>query len=297
LEAAGGAADYFNPLALRRIVFRDHRKMLVVDDKRAIVGGFNIAPEYEGDGVERGWRDLGIELDGAVARGLAASFDVLWEYRDFRHPRGIRLRLSRLKRLLRESGSPGVLATGPGLGRNVFRTSLIRGLRVAQDVRITAAYFVPGFGLRRALAQVVRRGGRVQLLLAGKSDVPLTQAAGRRFYRSLLAAGIEIAEYTPQILHTKLAILDDTVFVGSSNLDARSLDINYEIMVRLPDPDLAVAGREIFEADWSRARKIDRHAWRRSRTWVDRWTGAVAWFLLTRVDPWLARRQLRRLTS
>jgi cardiolipin synthase A/B len=296
LQAAGGAADFFNPLSLRRIVFRDHRKLLVVDEERAIVGGFNIAPEYEGDGVVRGWRDLGIELDGAVARGLAASFDVLWEYRDFRHPRGFRLRLSRLKRLLRECGSPEVLATGPGLGRNVFRASLIRSLRVAHEVRITAAYFVPGFRLRRALAQVVRRGGRVQLLLAGKSDVPLTQAAGRTFYRFLLAAGIEIAEYTPQILHTKLAIVDDAVFVGSSNLDARSLEINYEIMVRLPDPDLTAAGRRIFEADWARARRINRQEWHRSRSWVDRWTGTAAWFLLTKVDPWLARRQLRRLT-
>ena len=159
-----------------------------------------------------------------------------------------------------------------------------------------AAYFVPGFRLRRALARVARRGGRVQLLLAGKSDVALAQAAGRRFYRPLLRAGIEIAEYMPQILHAKLAIVDDTVFAGSSNLDARSLGINYEIMVRLENPDLAAEGGALFAADWARARRITREEWRRSRSWIDRWTGAVAWFLLTKVDPWLARRQLRGLT-
>jgi cardiolipin synthase len=296
LRAAGGEARAFNPLSLRRIVFRNHRKLLVVDERCAVVGGFNIAPEYEGDGVERGWRDLGLALEGPAVQCLAATFDVMWDHCDFRHPRGFRLRLSRLKRLLRDRGSTEVIATSPGMGRNLFRTSLIRSLRTAREVRIAAAYFVPGFRLRRALMRVVRRGGRVQLLLAGKSDVPLAQAAGRTFYRALLRAGVEIAEYAPQILHAKLALVDDTVYVGSSNLDARSLGINYEIMVRLNSPALAAAGRTLFAGDWARARRINREEWRRARRWIDRWTGTVAWFLLTKVDPWLARRQLRRLT-
>jgi cardiolipin synthase len=296
LRTAGGEARFFNPLTLHRIVFRDHRKLLVVDESHAVVGGFNIAPEYEGDGVERGWRDLGLALEGAAARCLAASFDVMWDHCEFRHPRGFRLRLSRLRRLLRERGSAEVIATGPGLGRNLFRISLMRSLRTAKEVCIAAAYFVPGFRLRRALMRVARRGGRVQLLLAGKSDVALAQAAGRTFYRALLRAGVEIAEYKPQILHAKLAIVDDTVFVGSSNLDARSLGINYEIMVRLADPALAAEGRALFAADWARARRITREEWRRTRRWIDRWTGTLAWFLLTKVDPWLARRQLRRLS-
>ena len=296
LRAAGGETRFFNPLNLRRIVFRDHRKLLVVDEEHAVVGGFNIAPEYAGDGVERGWRDLGLALEGDAARCLAASFDVMWDHCEFRHPRGFRLRLSRLRRLLRERGSAEVIATGPGLGRNEFRSALMRSLRTAREVSIAAAYFVPGFRLRRALARVARRGGRVQLLLAGRSDVALAQAAGRLFYAALLRAGVEIAEYQPQILHAKLALVDDTVFVGSSNLDARSLGINYEVMVRLTEPALAKEGRAIFAADWARARRITRREWRRARGWLERWAGTVAWFLLTKVDPWLARRQLRRLT-
>src|SRR5512146_2729917 len=65
LRAAGGEAAFFNPLALRRIAIRDHRKLLVADERLAFLGGFNIAPEYEGDGVTRGWRDLGVALEGA----------------------------------------------------------------------------------------------------------------------------------------------------------------------------------------------------------------------------------------
>jgi cardiolipin synthase len=296
LRAAGGEAGFFNPLALRRIVIRDHRKLLVIDEHLAFLGGFNIAPEYEGDGVRRGWRDLGVTLEGPPARCLASSFDVMWEHREFRHPRGLRLRSSRFLRMLRACGSPEVMTTGPGLGRNAFHHSLLRSLRAAQEVRIIAAYFLPSLRLRRALARVVRRGGRVRLLLAGRSDVALAQAAGRVFYSGLLRAGMEIAEYQPQILHAKLALVDDVVFAGSANLDVRSLGINYEIMVRLADPAFTAQGRALFEADWARSRLIRRAEWRRARTLADKWAGLAAKFLLTKVDPWLARRQLRRLS-
>jgi cardiolipin synthase len=136
----------------------------------------------------------------------------------------------------------------------------------------------------------------VQLILAGKSDVGLAQAAGRSLYRPLLRAGVEIFEYQPQILHAKLAIVDDAVFVGSANLDARSLGINYELMVRLVDPALAAQGRALFAADRARSVPISLAAWRQSQTWATRWRGIVARFVLTKIDPWLARRQLGRLT-
>jgi cardiolipin synthase len=296
LEAAGGEAGVFNPLALDRLVIRNHRKLLVVDDDLAFVGGFNIAPEYVGDGVTRGWRDLGLTLSGPMVRCLAASFDVMWSHRGFLHPRGIRLRQSRLRHRLKDSGSADVMATGPGIGRNRFRLALRHALQKAREVRIVSSYFLPGFRLRRALQRVARRGGRVQLILAGKSDVGLAQAAGRALYWPLLRAGVEIFEYQPQILHAKLAIVDNAVFVGSANLDARSLGINYELMVRIVDPALAEQGRALFAADQAHSRPITLAAWRQSQTWATRWHGIVARFLLTKIDPWLARRQLRRLT-
>lgn len=296
LQAAGGMVGIFNPLTLARMAIRNHRKLLVVDEHTAFVGGFNIAPEYVGDGVQSGWRDFGLALTGPVARGLAVSFDIMWVHRDFQHPHGIRLRLSRLKRRLRDCGDTEVLATGPGVGRNRFHTALLHDLRRARDVRIVAAYFLPGFRLRLFLQRAARRGGTVQLILAGRSDVALAQAAGRALYPPLLRAGVSIAEYQPQILHAKLAIVDDAVFVGSSNLDARSLGINYELMVRIVDPVLAAQGRALFAADREHSRIIERKTWAQSRTWAERWREAVANFLLTKIDPWLARRQLSRLT-
>ncbi len=291
VRAAGGDVRVFNPLSLRRLAIRDHRKLLLLDDNVAFVGGFNIASEYDGDGVAHGWCDFGLELRGAAAMGLGASFDVLFRHHQFRHPKLGRWRRTPLRLALLAHAPELVLATGPGLGRNVFHRRLLHDLGRAQDVEIVSAYFVPGYRLRRALRMVVKRGGTVRLLLAGRTDVPLAQRAARAFYGGLLRAGVQIDEYQPQVLHAKLAIVDDAVFVGSSNLDARSLGINYEVMVRIENSSLAAEGRALIVAACQHATPVRR----RSRSLLQRLRESWARFLLTRVDPWLARRQLRRL--
>ena len=95
---------------------------------------------------------------------------------------------------------------------------------------------------------------RLRLLLAGKSDGRLRQLASRSLYRRRLNKGIEIGEYQPQVLHAKLIVVDDIVFGGSSNLDPRSLRINFEIMLRIHDAALAATVRVQFEADLAQAR-------------------------------------------
>jgi len=172
LEAAGGEAGVFNPLTLDRLVIRNHRKLLVVDDETAFVGGFNVAPEYVGDGVTRGWRDLGVALAGPMVRCLAASFDAMWGLSRISASAAASACASRdWRRRLRDSGSADVMATGPGIGRNAFRLALRRALQTARDVRIVSSYFLPVFACGGRFQRVARRGGRVQLILAGKSDV------------------------------------------------------------------------------------------------------------------------------
>lgn len=296
LRAAGGDVRLFNPFTWQLFALRNHRKLLLIDDQRAFIGGFNIADEYGGDGVTRGWRDLGWELRRSDAVGqLAAAFDTTFRAYDQRHRllQRIRRRLS----LPRPANARGpVLLSGPRLRRNPFRVSLRQALRDARRVQIISGYFVPTLRLRRALRRVARRGGLVELLLAGKSDVPIAQRAGRASYDSLLRAGVRIYEYQPQILHAKLAIVDDAVFAGSANLDIRSFGINYELMVRIDDASLAAEARALFAADQRHAVEITRQAWRASQNWLARLRGHWARFLFTKVDPWLARQQLRSLS-
>ena len=105
----------------------------------------------------------------------------------------------------------------------------------------------------------------MKLILAGKSDVALSQLAGRSLYQRLLKAGAHLHEYQPQILHAKLLILGDAVYVGSANPDPRSLSINYEVMVRFTNPQMATEASEIFNAALEHSAPIDPVTWKRSR--------------------------------
>ena len=296
LVAAGGEAHWFNPITLNRISFRNHRKMLVCDDAVAFVGGFNIAKEYLGDGVSAGWCDVGLRLTGPLVAKLAAAFDESFARAEFKHKRFARLRRSDAKQD-KKTFEGDLLLSGPGRGRNPFQQTLHEDLQNAKYVQIIAAYFLPSNRLRRDLKRVARKGGKVQLILAGKSDVYVSQLAGRSLYRRLLRAGVEIYEYQPQILHAKLIIVDGVVYAGSSNLDPRSFYINYELMLRLTDEKLVAGAREIFRQRQAYCRKIEFEAWRKSTTWWGRFKRRWAYFLLVRVDPVLARWQYRRMPN
>ena len=294
LERAGGQVRQFNPVALRRVWIRNHRKLLVCDERIAFIGGFNIALEYEGDGVTRGWRDIGLRLEGPLAAQLAESFEDMFVRADFRHKFFPRLRRLGAKKIV-ERDEGRILFSGPGRGQNPIKRALCDDLAGARDVKIIVGYFLPTRRLRRALARVVRRGGRVQLILAGKSDVPLSQLAARSLYRRLLNRGIEIFEYQPQILHAKLVMIDDAVYAGSANLDQRSLQINYELMFRSRNPQLAAQAREIFAENLKNCRRIEPELWRKSRSFLERIKQQLAYWLLVRIDPWIARLQWRSL--
>lgn len=188
-----------------------------------------------------------------------------------------------------------ILFSGPGRGQSPLKRTLRRDLAVANSVQIMVAYFLPSWRLRRDLMRVVRRGGRVQLILAGKSDVLLSKLAAESLYRRLLRAGVEIYEYQPQILHAKLFIVEDAVYNGSCNLDTRSLQINYELMIRFEGGEVVNEARKIFTDTLERCRRVTWEEWRKSRTFWQKLKQRWAYFLLDRIDPYVARRQWRGL--
>jgi cardiolipin synthase len=294
LRAVGGEARVFNPLALKRVAIRNHRKVLVCDERVAFVGGFNISKEYEGDGVTRGWRDLGLSVEGPLVLELATSFDAMFGLADFQHKRMVRLSRAKHKQTI-ASANEQLLLGGPGRGFNPIRRALYQDLARAKDVRIIEAYFLPTWRIRRSLTRIARRGGSAQLILAGKSDVVLSQLAGRSMYRRLLKSGVVIHEYEPQVLHAKLLIMDDTVYVGSANLDPRSLSINYELMIRFANSRIAGEAREMFADTLQHCRRIELEAWKRSRSFWTRLKERWAYFILARVDPHVARWQWKSL--
>ena len=283
----GGQFRWFNPLETGRVAVRDHRKILVCDHETAFIGGLNVADEYMGDGVASGWRDLGLQIGGSVARQLAAAFDEM-----FRAAHAVPGFLPQLRRSDRQRSvsTPGgiLLLSAPGRQQNPLKQALNADLAPARSVQIISAYFLPSWKLRSALMKIARRGGRVQLILAGKSDVPVTRFAARNLYHRLLEAGVEIYEYQPQILHAKLFRIDDIAYVGSLNLDTRGLRINYELMIRIRNPEIAAEARDIFKGALLHCRRITREDWRKPRGFFTRLREKFSYFLLTRVDPFLA---------
>jgi len=288
LRKAGGEVRQFNPLVLNRFGIRDHRKMLICDDRIAFIGGFNIALEYDGDGITSGWRDLGLKVEGGLAAELKISFEEMFERANFAYSGLKRLKNDRAKKTF-TAPHEQVLLSGPGRGRSPIKHALRRDLARAQHVQIIVAYFLPTWRIRRSILHVAQRGGRVQLILAGKSDVLLSQLAGQSLYRRFLRSGVQIHEYAPQILHAKLIVIDDVVYVGSSNLDQRSLNINYELMVRFENKEMAAQAREVFSSTLQHCRHITLDGWIKSRSLWRRIKQRWAYFLLVRMDPLIAR--------
>ena len=287
LLAAGAQVRRFNPIHLFRLSYRNHRKALICDRQLAVIGGFNVGDEYAGDGVDRGWRDLGFKVRGLVAAELALAFDRMFVLAGQSTRRFARLRPAR-ERMQAGSFPCELLLGGPGAGRNPLKKRLYADLAKARSIRVVSPYFLPTWPLRRRLMKLARAGGRVQLILPAKSDVALAQHASHALYARLLRAGVEIHEYQPQVLHAKLVSTDRMAMVGSANFNTRSLHIDYELVLRLGEDDHVQWAQDYCDSLLEHSRRIELDQWRRSRTLFDRLRQRFCYWIMARLDPLLA---------
>jgi len=293
LLAAGGELRWFNPKRLLRVSFRNHRKLLRADGE-AVIGGLNIADAYDGDGLEGGWRDFAVRVDGPVVDTLAESFARMWDLSAFgrREFRGFWRTGRRLA--AGAQGQPELLLSGPGCPTAELRRRMLFDIRAARRMLAWAAYFLPSRRIGAAIRDAARRG-EAEIMLGERSDVPVSRWASERLFTRFLRARVGIHCYRPQIVHAKALVLDDVVYVGSSNLDVRSLLINYELLLRIPSAALAARLRAEFETDRRHADTLDLVRWRRGRRWWQSLRSYLAYQLLARLDPYVAARSLRSL--
>ncbi|MEW6739182.1 MAG: phospholipase D-like domain-containing protein [Nitrospirota bacterium] len=245
-------------------VHRDHRKLVVIDNKKAFTGGLNIANEYSGFHLRtkgRGWRDTGIMLEGPIVDDLFKAFKKWWYIW-----RGEPIEISNFKFQISnlKDGIPAIpLFVSSARGRRRMRRLLYYSINHAQkSIALTTAYFTPSRRMVEILENAVNRGVSVRLLVPGISDVPAASYAGKAFFSRLLKAGVEIYNYTGEILHAKTYIFDDCwSVIGSTNLDFQSLRYNDEGNVGILDADFAAQMNEIFEDDLKHSIRLNLEEW------------------------------------
>jgi len=288
LGQAGGEHCVFNPSWGRRYLLRNHQKLIVVDDRTVLIGGANIDATYLEDRGSKHWRDLWLRIDGPEAALPSRYFDAL-----FRWSKRPKSKLRSLRRMLAEYNEwRGPLQwkfSGPLSMRNSWWRSIGRDMKNARRLDMIFAYFAPPGAMLRRIGRVGRRG-RARVINAAKSDNNATIAAARHSYSRLIRRHVEIYEYQPAKLHTKLAIVDDVVHIGSSNFDYRSFYINLEVMLRIHDAQFAQKMRGYFERELKDCRWITHEVHARRASLWRRLKWAVSHFLVNVMDYSVTRR-------
>lgn len=236
--------------------YRNHRKLVVVDDALAFTGGLNVSRTYLGRNPSIGpWRDTFVEVSGPVVKQLALHF-----VSDWRWATGEDLS-DRIAAEVAPRGDLNAVALAPSPAEdlaagNLYFIALAHAAK--RRLWIATPYFVPESDVMAALRFAALRGVDVKILVPEKADHYLTYFAAMTYFDDLRLAGGEVWSYAAAFMHQKVALVDDDLAsVGSINLDIRSGLLNFEITVLLEGQGAAGPVREMLEADFARATRID----------------------------------------
>jgi cardiolipin synthase A/B len=240
-----------------QINFRNHRKIVVADGKRAWVGGLNVADEYLGLDAHIGpWRDTHLHIDGPAALALQSVFLEDWHWATQTIPD---LPWEPVART--EQGVPVlILPSGPADPFETASLMMQQAIHAAQErIWIASPYFVPDEGVLGMLKLAALSGVDVRILIPERSDNRFTYFAAYAFIGSLLDAGVHIYRYQEGLLHGKAFLVDDIGgAVGTVNLDNRSFRLNFEVTALVMDAGFAKELERMFQADFARSREMSR---------------------------------------
>ena len=289
LVEAGGCYHCFSTRKGLGYIIRNHQKILIADSAHALVGGFNITDDYFGRAGDNSWEDLGIIVSGAQAQKLSDYFEDL-----ARASNNGKVRYSSIRNIIHQ-WRPGIgqvqwLLGGPTNRISPWAITFKRSLEAGKKFDIVSAYFSPSQTILRRLAKAAKHNKGSRLVVAGKTDNNATIAAARLLYRYLMRRKTRIFEFQSRPLHMKLMVIDDTVYIGSANLDVRSMFINLEIMVRIKDAGLALHMRKLIDELVTQSEEQTRILLKARDSYWSRFKAALAYFLVNSVDYTIGRR-------
>ena len=241
---------------------RDHRKILIIDDHTAYLGGACITDGFWDPATGNcAWHDLMLKIRGPVIDDVVLLFEHRWRH---------------LERLAEppKPGEPSSMEPlhHDGMARLAYTAgSSYRGLLSDTIERIRSArhrawvvtpYFFPGATMLSALTRAAQRGVDVQLILTGdKTDHKLVRKAGQGFYSELLIAGVRISEYSERVLHAKAAVVDEWLSIGSCNFDTWGSNVNLEANIEVYDHDCRQQTLALFDRYRESCRPVELHSW------------------------------------
>ncbi|MBB5436833.1 cardiolipin synthase [Pedobacter sp. AK017] len=254
-------------LFANRLNYRNHRKIIVIDGITAFVGGINVSDRYINDGrnpKQVYWRDTHLRIDGPGTQYLQYLFLCDWNFcaSEVLQPDSNFFPTAPL-----QNGTDNkivqIAASGPDSESPTILFSILQAINLAtEEILITSPYFIPGESLLDALTIASLSGITVKLLVPGKSDSVLVNAAARSYYNDLLNAGVEIYQYQKGFVHAKTMVTDKKIaIVGTANMDFRSFDLNFEVNAIVYDIEIASELTAAFYEDLKDARKIDPEQW------------------------------------
>jgi cardiolipin synthase len=247
---------------------RDHRKILIVDGKVAIIGGINISKVYSSSPLKRKraattpihWRDTDIQIEGPAVAEFQKLFLDTWH-----RQKGPEISARNYFPGHKDTGTAlvRVVASTPGETNRIPFIMYVSAISFAKhSIHLTNSYFIPDEQILKALTDAAGRGVDVKIILPGITDSPLVLHAQRHFYSGLLQSGVKLYEHQTSLLHAKTAVIDKVwSTVGSTNLDFLSMLNNDEVNAVILDRTFADDVEKMFVRDIANSRQIQPDEW------------------------------------
>lgn len=256
------------PFFTGKINYRNHRKVVVIDGKVGYVGGMNLALRYFRPGKLGIWRDTHLRVTGSAVHGLQRAFLIDWYFMD----KTFKPTVDYFPKTRKAGNIPIQIITSEPVGP--WRDIMLGLTKVITNAQkyfyVQTPYLLPTPTIMQALQTAALSGIDVRLMIPEKSDSWLVQLATRSYLDDILLAGVNVYVYRKGFLHSKLMVSDDSFCtVGSTNMDFRSFEHNFEINAFIYDTKTAIQIKNIFLQDQKSCHKLSLRRWRR-RPWLQR---------------------------
>jgi len=270
LKDAGVYVYPFLPLRFRlgrsKINYRNHRKIVVVDGKVGFTGGVNIADRYFKGNILGTWRDTVVRIEGAAVHGLQKQFLLDWHFVDkklivdekyFPQPEKFNQNLIQ------------IVSSGPDTDWEAIMQGIASAIMSAtRYVYIHSPYFIPNDLILGCVQMAALSGVDVRVMIPYRSDSGFTDASTVSYVEQLLEAGVKVLRFKEGCLHSKAIVIDDFIsIIGSSNIDERSFNQNFEANAFIYETATAHQLRDLFVHDMEKCEVVVLEDWNKRSRW------------------------------